>query len=171
MFRFIPFNYSIFIALVRARCFLYTKSPSVVYLLYSNRKKVQLRGMAGSSFILICIITIESRLYDGLRFDIDKQSVCVTGYCSVPTAAYWWREHVAPWMRVSVQVRRLRYWPSLESPGESARWCFESEGVGIVINYGAGEDPEDAGSAWEHAAGSHDTGGSSMREEKGRVKR
>jgi len=37
-----------------------------------------------------------------------------------------------------------------------ARALFESEGVGIAINHGAGGDPEDVGSAWEHAAGSHD---------------
>lgn len=44
-----------------------------------------------------------------------------------------------------------------------ARAFSESEGVGIAINHGAGGDPEDVGSAWEHAAGSHDAERSSAR--------
>lgn len=35
---------------------------------------------------------------------------------------------------------------------------MRAEGVGIAIDYDAGEDPEDAGLAWEHAAGNHDDG-------------
>lgn len=41
-------------------------------------------------------------------------------------------------MRVSVQVSRLRYWPSLESPGESRAL---SEGVGIAIDHNDGWRP------------------------------
>jgi hypothetical protein len=50
----------------------------------------------------------------------------------------------------------------------SAREFSESEGVDIAIDHGAGEDLEDAGSTWEHAAGSHDAGGSSTRGRKGK---
>lgn len=52
-----------------------------------------------------------------------------------------------------------------------AREFSESEGVDIAINHGAGEDLEDASSAWEHAAGSHDARRSLTREEKGRERK